>query len=173
MSCTPDKPISKRPSLGGVAAKPPESSVTRKKENHAIELKTLKTANKTLQPEADVRLAKYGLEVERLSRRSTPARRDGDASSRLATRSVVAAARIVRSRASCSSASAPSNATHPKALGLPRGRWSCQRQSSSRACWRNSRRRRIWRVQVRDQRPARKNDQLSCVILTVVLCYFA
>ena len=41
------------------------------------ELKTLKTANNTLQPEPDARLAKYGLEVERLSRRPTPARRDG------------------------------------------------------------------------------------------------
>jgi hypothetical protein len=131
MSCPPDKPISKRP-RGAVAAKPPESSVTRKKGNHAIELKTLKAANETLQPEPDARLAKYGLEVEGLSRGPSTARRC--VSSRLATRSGVASARIAACESFVRSASARSNTARPyharaslsSNASNPRGRRLCQ-----------------------------------------------
>ena len=38
------------------------------------------------------------------------------------------------------------------AMGRPRGRRASQRQSSSRACWHNSRRRRKWRVKMGERR---------------------
>jgi hypothetical protein len=103
--------------LGGVAAKPPESSVTRKKGTMPEELKTLKTANNTL-PDA-----KYGLEVERLSRRPTPARCDGalhrdsrpEARRRVRTLPPTRASLSSLARDLCNSASARQSTARPVA----------------------------------------------------------